>query len=116
MQRFHHFTTAPITLRPRTLLSINTAKSNHGRQENGDDAGRVTGSYTTQLADGRTLVVEYSTDEIGYRAIVKMKEFGIESKNPADAAFLSSDIPSREAVLRVERGLPLQQYRPAPYA
>ncbi|XP_022693058.1 cuticle protein 18.6-like [Varroa jacobsoni] len=93
--------------------SVNSAEGGQSRTERADGAGRVTGSYTIQLADGRNRVVEYIADEGGYRANIKTNEFGTESQSPANVAFLSSAIPAREAVLLGERDVNFRKYGPS---
>ncbi|OQR66483.1 cuticle protein 10.9-like [Tropilaelaps mercedesae] len=93
--------------------SVDSAEGGHSRTERGDGAGRVTGSYTIQLTDGRSRVVEYVADEGGYRANIRTNEFGTESQNPADIVLQSSAIPAREAVLLGERDTNFRQYGPS---
>lgn len=93
--------------------SVNSAEGGHSRTERGDGAGRVTGSYTIQLADGRSRVVEYVADEGGYRANVRTNEFGTESQSPADVTFQSSALPAKEAVLLGERDPNFRRFGPA---
>ncbi|OQR66481.1 cuticle protein 10.9-like [Tropilaelaps mercedesae] len=78
---------------------VSTAEGNHGRRESGNCAGKVSGSYTIQLADGRSRAVKYRADETGYRAKVRSNEFGTDSRSPADVALRSSARPPRAASL-----------------
>lgn len=93
--------------------AVNAVDGSHSRQERGDAAGRVTGSYSIQLADGRNRVVEYVADEAGYRANIRTNEFGTESQSPADVVLQSSAIPAKEAALLGERDPAFRQYGPA---
>lgn len=72
----------------------------HSHQETGDGQGRVQGSYSITLADGRTRTVNYVADENGYRAEVNTNELGTESKNPADVIITSSAITGAEAAVQ----------------
>lgn len=68
-------------------------------QASGDESGRVTGSYSLTLADGRTRTVTYVADENGYRAEVTTNEVGTESKNSADVIWNSSAVTGHEAAV-----------------
>ncbi|OQR71990.1 cuticle protein 10.9-like [Tropilaelaps mercedesae] len=72
----------------------------HSAQQSGDESGRVRGSYTMTLVDGRTRTVTYIADENGYRAEVTTNELGTESKNPADAIINSSAITGEQAAIQ----------------
>jgi len=72
------------------------------RQEKADGSGRVEGSYSFTLADGRSRTVNYVADHEGYRAAVSTNEFGTESKDPADVKFESTAEPAAEAAIREE--------------
>ncbi|XP_022655157.1 uncharacterized protein LOC111273620 isoform X2 [Varroa jacobsoni] len=74
-------------------------EGSHSAQSSGDGNGRMTGSYSISLADGRTRTVNYVADENGYRAEVTTNELGTESKNPADVVFTSSAITGHEAAI-----------------
>lgn len=91
---------------------VNGPEGGHSRNERRDAAGRVTGSYTLQLADGRHRVVEYVADERGYRATVRTNEFGTESQNPADVQFISSALPAKEATRLGETDPAFKLYGP----
>src|SRR5687767_3864736 len=65
----------------------------------GDASGRVTGSYTIRLSDGRARTVTYTADEGGYRASVTTNEMGTESQSPADVTVSSSAPTGKEAAL-----------------
>ncbi|XP_018497421.1 uncharacterized protein LOC108865162 [Galendromus occidentalis] len=93
--------------------SVQDGEGGHSRQERGDGNGRVTGSYTIQLADGRSRIVEYIADEGGYRANIRTNEFGTESQSPADVGLQSSAIPAREATLIGERDSRFRQFGPS---
>lgn len=56
----------------------------------GDVSGRVSGSYTIRLADGRERDVVYVADEKGYRAEVTTNEKGTQSESPADVVLKST--------------------------
>ena len=73
------------------------AEGTHSHQSSGDGQGRVQGSYSINLADGRTRTVNYVADENGYRAEVTTNELGTESRNPADVVITSSAITGAEA-------------------
>ncbi|UYV75094.1 hypothetical protein LAZ67_12002447 [Cordylochernes scorpioides] len=60
------------------------------RQETGDGAGRVQGSYTVTDDDGRQRYVEYVADENGFRASVQTNELGTRSESPAGVSLYSS--------------------------
>ncbi|XP_003748548.1 cuticle protein 10.9 [Galendromus occidentalis] len=66
-------------------------------EESGDGSGRVQGSYSLQLADGRMRTVTYWADESGFHADVITNEQGTESKNPADVTIQSSAPTGAEA-------------------
>ncbi|OQR80294.1 cuticle protein 10.9-like [Tropilaelaps mercedesae] len=66
-------------------------------QESTDGSGRVTGSYTLTLADGRQRTVTYWADESGFHADIVTNELGTESKNPADVTVQSSAPTGAEA-------------------
>ncbi|XP_054709503.1 cuticle protein 10.9-like [Uloborus diversus] len=59
-------------------------------EENGDGAGRVTGSYTVSNLEGHTRTVEYVADEAGFRATIRTNEPGTANQNPADVVVESS--------------------------
>lgn len=61
-----------------------------GRQEQADDSGVVTGSYTLSDATGISRVVTYVADENGFRATVKTNEPGTLTSNPADVEIEST--------------------------
>ncbi|GBM74287.1 hypothetical protein AVEN_20298-1 [Araneus ventricosus] len=52
--------------------------------ENGDGAGRVTGSYSVSNLEGHSRTVDYVADEAGFRATVRSNEPGTANINPAD--------------------------------
>ncbi|KFM73211.1 Cuticle protein 10.9, partial [Stegodyphus mimosarum] len=62
------------------------------RQETGDASGRVVGSYTLAVDDGRRRVVEYIADQDGFRATIDTNEPGTDVQNPADVVFHSAGI------------------------
>ncbi|XP_050026138.1 cuticle protein 10.9-like [Dermacentor andersoni] len=97
---------APVENYPPIPYSFNyasqDAEGSHTHEQSGDGAGRVTGRYTIQLADGRTRTVTYTADENGYRAEVVTNELGTESKNPADVVFQSSAPTGPEAAIANE--------------
>ncbi|KAF8791767.1 Cuticle protein 16.8 like protein [Argiope bruennichi] len=61
-----------------------------GHQENGDGAGRVTGSYTVTDLEGHNRVIEYIADENGFRATVRTNEPGTANLNSADVKMEST--------------------------
>ncbi|OTF80041.1 cuticle protein-like protein [Euroglyphus maynei] len=63
------------------------------RQENGDGAGNVQGSYSYRDAYGLARVVNYVADHNGFRAEIQTNEPGTETSNPAGATILSSSPP-----------------------
>ncbi|OQR77389.1 cuticle protein 10.9-like [Tropilaelaps mercedesae] len=75
-------------------------EGSHSAQSSGDGNGRVTGSYSLTLADGRTRTVNYVADENGYRAEVTTNELGTESKNSADVIWTSSAPTGIEAAIQ----------------
>jgi len=72
-------------------------EGSHSAQETSDGNGRVEGSYTFKLADGRIRTVNYVADENGYRAAISTNEPGTESQSPADSEMQSSALPAKEA-------------------
>lgn len=63
------------------------------RSESADESGKVVGSYSLYVADGRQRKVDYvATPEEGFRATVTTNEFGTDPKaeSPADVQFYSS--------------------------
>ena len=48
------------------------------RQEQQDNSGKVTGSYSITDANGITRIVEYFADETGFHANIKSNEPGLE--------------------------------------
>lgn len=48
------------------------------RQEQQDNSGKVTGSYSITDANGITRIVEYYADETGFHANIKSNEPGLE--------------------------------------
>ncbi|XP_067118695.1 cuticle protein 10.9-like [Centruroides vittatus] len=53
----------------------------------GDAQGRVEGSYSFEIEDGRRRVVSYVADKDGFRANVQTNEQGTKPESPADAVF-----------------------------
>ncbi|OQR66968.1 cuticle protein 10.9-like [Tropilaelaps mercedesae] len=78
---------------------VDVTGGSHSREESGDGSGRVSGTYTIRLADGRARTVTYTADERGYRASVITNEMGTESQNPADVTISSSAPTGKEAAL-----------------
>lgn len=76
------------------------AEGSSSAEESTDGNGRVQGSYTLQLADGRQRTVTYWADETGFHADVITNELGTESKNPADVTIQSSAPTGAEAALQ----------------
>uniref|UniRef100_A0A061QLE1 Putative cuticular protein n=1 Tax=Cupiennius salei TaxID=6928 RepID=A0A061QLE1_CUPSA len=60
------------------------------RSESGDESGKVVGSYSLSVADGRQRKVDYFADKAGFRATVNTNEFGTKADSPADVQFYSS--------------------------
>ncbi|KAG8191842.1 hypothetical protein JTE90_022831 [Oedothorax gibbosus] len=60
------------------------------RQEAGDGAGKVQGSYTVTDLEGHSRTVEYVADELGFRANVRSNEPGTANINPASITVESS--------------------------
>ncbi|CAN7989148.1 unnamed protein product [Ixodes hexagonus] len=71
-------------------------------EESGDGNGRVTGSYSFSLPDGRQRTVRYSADETGFHPEVVTNEQGTESNSPADASYSSSALPGPDAAHAAE--------------
>ncbi|XP_022696634.1 adult-specific rigid cuticular protein 15.7-like [Varroa jacobsoni] len=86
----------------------------HSATQSGDGSGRIEGSYTMTLADGRTRTVTYVADENGYRAEVTTNELGTESKNPADVIINSSAITGEQAAIQYGPAAPQRQVVPGP--
>ncbi|GFY53205.1 adult-specific rigid cuticular protein 15.5 [Trichonephila inaurata madagascariensis] len=63
---------------------------NSARQESGDGAGRVSGSYSVNDIEGHARTVEYVADEGGFRATIRTNEPGTANINPADVTMDSS--------------------------
>ncbi|KAH9380967.1 hypothetical protein HPB48_008186 [Haemaphysalis longicornis] len=79
-----------------------TDEGTHTHEESGDGNGRVSGSYTMSLADGRQRTVRYTADETGFHAEVVTNEQGTESNSPADTTFTSSALPGPDAAHAAE--------------
>ncbi|GFS52710.1 adult-specific rigid cuticular protein 15.5 [Nephila pilipes] len=60
------------------------------RQESGDGAGRVTGSYSVNDIEGHARTVDYIADEGGFRVNIRTNEPGTANINPADVTMESS--------------------------
>lgn len=60
------------------------------RSESADENGKVVGSYSLSVADGRQRTVDYLADEGGFRATINTNEFGTKADSPADVKFYSS--------------------------
>ena len=63
------------------------------RQESGDGAGTVRGSYSYRDANGMARIVNYIADHNGFRAEIQTNEPGTLTSAPADAAIVSSNPP-----------------------
>ncbi|KAH9419834.1 hypothetical protein DERP_001665 [Dermatophagoides pteronyssinus] len=61
------------------------------RQESGDGAGTVRGSYSYRDANGMARIVNYIADHNGFRAEIQTNEPGTQTSNPADAVIISSN-------------------------
>lgn len=59
-------------------------------QEQSDGRGKVRGSYSFKLKDGRNRKVDYTADASGFRAEVETNEPGTGNLSPADVTFRSS--------------------------
>ncbi|XP_054922008.1 uncharacterized protein [Dermacentor andersoni] len=79
-----------------------TEEGTHTHEESGDGNGRVTGSYTLTLADGRQRTVRYTADETGFHPEIVTNEQGTESNNPADASITSSALSGPDAAHAAE--------------
>ncbi|CAN8018328.1 unnamed protein product, partial [Ixodes persulcatus] len=66
-------------------------------EESGDGQGRVSGSYSFSLPDGRQRTVRYTADETGFHPELTTNEQGTESNSPADSSFSSSALPGPDA-------------------
>ncbi|XP_013791577.1 cuticle protein 16.8-like [Limulus polyphemus] len=64
------------------------------RQESGDGAGRVQGSYGYADAQGIWRDVKYVADEGGFRASVSTNEPGTANQNPADVEVSAQEPPA----------------------
>ncbi|XP_076356817.1 uncharacterized protein LOC143250216 [Tachypleus tridentatus] len=64
------------------------------RQETGDGAGRVQGSYGYADAQGIWRDVKYVADEGGFRASVSTNEPGTANQNPADVEVSAQEPPA----------------------
>ncbi|KAG1671211.1 Cuticle protein 16.8 [Nymphon striatum] len=62
------------------------------REESGDEAGNVQGTYGYIDANGLYRQVEYTAGEYGFRANIKTNEPGTASKNPADVEIYADPI------------------------
>ncbi|GFY45305.1 cuticle protein 10.9 [Trichonephila inaurata madagascariensis] len=81
------------------------------RQETGDASGRVVGSYTIAVEDGRRRVVDYVADQNGFRATIDTNEPGTDVQNPADVVFHSAGLDSRTQQSAYR---PANAFRPRP--
>ncbi|XP_055939722.1 cuticle protein 16.8-like [Argiope bruennichi] len=84
------------------------------RQETGDSSGRVVGSYTIAVEDGRRRVVDYVADQNGFRATIDTNEPGTDVQNPADVVFHSAGLDSRTQTTAYQPYRPTNAYRPRP--
>lgn len=82
------------------------------RQETGDASGRVVGSYTIAVEDGRRRVVDYVADQDGFRATIDTNEPGTDIQNPASVVFHSAGIGRASQPATPSR--PSTSYRPTP--
>ena len=82
------------------------------RQETGDASGRVVGSYTIAVEDGRRRVVDYVADQDGFRATIDTNEPGTDVQNPADVVFHSAGLGRANQQTVAAR--PSTSYRPRP--
>ncbi|EEC03473.1 cuticle protein, putative [Ixodes scapularis] len=71
-------------------------------EESGDGQGRVSGSYSFSLPDGRQRTVRYTADETGFHPELTTNEQGTESNSPADSSFSSSALPGPDAAHAAE--------------
>ncbi|GFY47836.1 cuticle protein 10.9 [Trichonephila inaurata madagascariensis] len=60
------------------------------RSESGDGTGKVVGSYSLSVSDGRKRTVDYLADQGGFRANINTNEHGTKSDSPADIQLYSS--------------------------
>ncbi|GFS86852.1 cuticle protein 10.9 [Nephila pilipes] len=60
------------------------------RTESGDGTGKVVGSYSLSVNDGRKRTVDYLADQGGFRANINTNEHGTKNDSPADIQFYSS--------------------------
>lgn len=58
------------------------------REEEADGRGTVWGRYSFREASGRLRIVEYISDQNGFRTRVRSNEEGFVTSNPANAQFL----------------------------
>ncbi|OQR72312.1 cuticle protein 10.9-like [Tropilaelaps mercedesae] len=84
-------------------------EGSHSATQSGDAEGRMQGSYTITLADGRQRTVNYVADENGYRAEITTNELGTENRNPADVLFSSSAITGQQAAIQYGPPAPQRQ-------
>jgi len=64
-------------------------------KENGDEQGKVTGSYGYRDAYGVFRYVDYVADEHGFRATVKTNEPGTANESPADVDWQAEEPPAQ---------------------
>nr|XP_037281516.1 cuticle protein 10.9-like [Rhipicephalus microplus] len=83
-------------------LESATEEGTHTHEETGDGNGRVSGSYTMTLADGRQRTVRYTADETGFHPEIVTNEQGTESNSPADASITSSALSGPDAAHAAE--------------
>ncbi|XP_037519563.1 cuticle protein 10.9 [Rhipicephalus sanguineus] len=79
-----------------------TDEGTHTHEETGDGNGRVSGSYTLTLADGRQRTVRYTADETGFHPEITTNEQGTESNSPADTSLTSSALSGPDAAHAAE--------------
>uniref|UniRef100_A0A2L2Y4K2 Cuticle protein 10.9 n=1 Tax=Parasteatoda tepidariorum TaxID=114398 RepID=A0A2L2Y4K2_PARTP len=90
----------------------NMEDGSSSRQETGDSSGRVVGSYTLAVEDGRRRVVDYIADQNGFRATIDTNEPGTEAQSPADVQFYSAATGRSNPPQTSYR--PYNSYRPRP--
>ncbi|OQR73032.1 homeobox protein Hox-C10-like [Tropilaelaps mercedesae] len=79
-------------------------EGSHGHSEKFDGTSRAEGNFFFKLADGRERHVTYTADENGFHPEIQTNELGTESKNPADAVYISSAPSGPDAAIEAYGG------------
>lgn len=83
------------------------------RREAGNAAGK-TGSYGLRVADGRTRIVNYVADALGFRANIQTNEPGVEPKDPAATLINKAAVVAAPVAVAAPAPAPVAVAAPAP--